>query len=113
MFILKNNSSFTIVPDPFHEKYGLKKEDGTLYNEEELQDKGFFIDETPVQPYDGKYVLTADFDAKILFYKAKGDILKPKEKLQEERIIKLENDITVLQNSLVEQHYNELMKGVK
>ncbi|WP_434302665.1 hypothetical protein [Clostridium botulinum] len=31
----------------------------------------------------------------------------------DDRVEKLENDITVLQNGLVEQHYNELMKGVK
>ncbi|EPS56716.1 TPA: hypothetical protein ACXDAY_004161 [Clostridium botulinum] len=40
-------------------------------------------------------------------------VSKQEYKTQEERIEKLEDDITVLQNSLVEEQYNELMKGVK
>ncbi|WP_460299422.1 hypothetical protein [Clostridium botulinum] len=55
------------------------------------------------------------YEEKAIIEKANKDYAdgKLKEPTIDDRVEKIENDITVLQNSLVEQQYNELMKGVK
>lgn len=110
MFVYKNGNNYSMMASPLHEEYGLKKDDGSLYTKEELLEFGFFVDEYPEPPdNDNEYIMEADFENKELIYKAKNI----EEESIPQKIIKLENDITVLQNSLVEQQYNELMKGVK
>lgn len=114
MFIFKDGDSFVIYYYPFHKEDGVKVKGAIAQNEEELRNYGFFIDEIPPMPEDGnRYELCADFNSKKLFYRIKGFIDEDKEDVLQQRIIKLENDITVLQNNSIEQKYNELMKGVK
>ncbi|MDU5013990.1 MAG: hypothetical protein E6257_17890 [Clostridium botulinum] len=110
MFVYKNGNTFAIVADPYKEECRLHKSDGSIYTNEELEDIGFFIDKYPEVPDDdNEYIMEANFETKELIYKSK----ETEEESIPQKITKLENDITVLQNSLVEQQYNELMKGVK
>ncbi|GAA0082419.1 MULTISPECIES: hypothetical protein [Clostridium] len=101
---------------PFDEIYGLHKS-----KEEIEREGGVFIEEIP-EPEKIKGKSSSRYwnpKTKKIFYEYEDipdyeeNTSKSKEEIQEERIEKLENDITILQNNSIEQKYNELMKGVK
>ncbi|EDU35753.1 hypothetical protein CLOSPO_01918 [Clostridium sporogenes ATCC 15579] len=95
---------------PFDPKYGLGK------TKEEIEEMGgVFVTEIPEpERIGGKYPIRYwDPIKQEIFYEYEENIPGSKEEIQEERLTKLENDITILQNNSIEQKYNELMKGVK
>ncbi|HGG0416079.1 TPA: hypothetical protein ACJFE8_000829 [Clostridium sporogenes] len=100
---------------PFGPKYGLGK------TKEELEEMGgVFVTNIPEpERIEGKHHIPYWNPIKEkIFYEYEDNIeyeedIPKTEELQEERLIKIENDITVLQNNSIEQKYNELMKGVK
>ncbi|EKX80555.1 hypothetical protein CFSAN001628_005554 [Clostridium botulinum CFSAN001628] len=100
---------------PFDSVYGLHK------TKEELEQEGILIENIPEPKYieNKQAIMYWNPADKQIFYEYEDipnyeeNTPKSKEEIQEERIEKLENDITILQNNSIEQKYNELMKGVK
>lgn len=70
MYIYKNNDNFSYTNNPLDPKYGLKKEDGTLYTKKELLTFGFFIDSLPEKPNSPQYeyIMKVNFDAEMVYY---------------------------------------------